>query len=86
MSALCLPLDQEPFRPYQHHIVDIDDVEDENVLQHFPATNTFIAEGLKGGGGVLVHWYVRNGIVGFMRITIVPNAMPLIFFSLSLWY
>lgn len=39
-------------------VVEVDDVEDENLLEHFPATNQFIQEGLDGGGGVLVHWYV----------------------------
>lgn len=37
-------------------LVDVDDVEDENLLQHFKATNEFIEEGVAGGGGVLVHW------------------------------
>jgi dual specificity phosphatase 12 len=46
------------FKGYKHMLVDVDDVEDENLLQHFKATNAFIEEGVAGGGGVLVHWYV----------------------------
>ena len=56
VSVLRLPLDEELYRPYKHHVVEVDDVEDENILQHFPACNEFIARGLEGGGGVLVHW------------------------------
>jgi len=36
-------------------LVEVDDVEDENLLEHLPATNRFIQQGLDGGGGVLVH-------------------------------
>jgi dual specificity phosphatase 12 len=46
----------ELFQGYKHMLVDVDDVEDENLLQHFKATNEFIEEGVAGGGGVLVHW------------------------------
>jgi hypothetical protein len=49
---------EDVFEGYKHMMVDVDDVEDENLLQHFKATNAFIEEGEKGGGGVLVHWYV----------------------------
>ncbi|KAI9886766.1 MAG: hypothetical protein M1823_001409 [Watsoniomyces obsoletus] len=41
--------------PYQHLTVEIDDMEDEDFLQHFPVTNRFIQQGLDDGGGVLVH-------------------------------
>lgn len=56
LSALRLPLDQELFKPFKHMVVEVDDIDDENLLEHFPATNKFIQEGLDGGGGVLVHW------------------------------
>jgi dual specificity phosphatase 12 len=56
LSVLRLPLDKDLFSPFEHMVVEIDDVEDENLLEHFPATNRFIQEGLDGGGGVLVHW------------------------------
>ncbi|KAH7360006.1 protein-tyrosine phosphatase-like protein [Pyrenochaeta sp. MPI-SDFR-AT-0127] len=55
LSVLRTPLDQDLFRPFKHMVVEVDDVEDEDLLAHFPATNRFIQEGLKGGGGVLVH-------------------------------
>ncbi|KAF2085916.1 dual specificity protein phosphatase 12 [Saccharata proteae CBS 121410] len=55
LSVLRLPLDQELFAPFQHMVVEVDDVDDEDLLQHFPATNRFIQDGLDSGGGVLVH-------------------------------
>ena len=56
VSALRPPLDPELFVAYKHLVVELDDVEDENILEHFPTSNAFIQEGLDGGGGVLVHW------------------------------
>ncbi|MCJ1368145.1 tyrosine protein phosphatase yvh1 [Acarospora aff. strigata] len=55
LSVLRLPLDEELFAKYKHHVVEVDDVDDENLLEHFAATNAFIQDGLDGGGGVLVH-------------------------------
>ncbi|KAH4927970.1 protein-tyrosine-phosphatase [Parastagonospora nodorum] len=56
VSVLRLPLDQDLFSPFKEHmVVEVDDVDDENLLEHFPATNRFIKAGLNGGGGVLVH-------------------------------
>ncbi|KAF2461427.1 protein-tyrosine phosphatase-like protein [Lineolata rhizophorae] len=55
LSVLKLPLDQGLFRDFRHMVVEVDDDDDEDLLQHFPATNQFIQEGLDGGGGVLVH-------------------------------
>jgi dual specificity phosphatase 12 len=60
LSVLSLPLDKVLFAPYKHMVVKVDDVEDENLLEHFTTTNGFIEEGLEGGGGVLVHWWVRH--------------------------
>lgn len=56
VSVLCLPLDADLFQDYQHLVIEVNDVEDENILQHFPTSNAFIQEGLDGGGGVIVHW------------------------------
>jgi dual specificity phosphatase 12 len=56
LSVLRTPLDQDLFSPFKHMVVEVDDVDDENLLEHFPSTNRFIQEGLDGGGGVLVHW------------------------------
>ena len=36
--------------------MQVDDVEDENLLGEFARTGKFIKEGLRSGGGVLVHW------------------------------
>ena len=38
--------------------IDVDDVDDENLLQHFPAATKFIQSGLDAGGSVLIHWLV----------------------------
>lgn len=56
LSVLTLPLDRALFEDYQHLAIDIDDDEDADIIQHFPACNAFIRDGLRGGGGVLVHW------------------------------
>lgn len=60
VSALRLPLDNDLFTNFKHHVVEVDDVEDENIIEHFAGSNAFIQEGLDGGGGVLVHWWVHN--------------------------
>ena len=60
VSALCLPIDRDLFQGYKHLVVEVNDVEDENILQHFPTTNAFIRDGVGGGGGVLVHWWVMT--------------------------
>ena len=59
LSVLRLDVDENLFGSYHHKIVQVDDVDDENLLEHFPSTNKFIQDGLDSGGGVLVHWYVR---------------------------
>ncbi|KAI6847012.1 dual specificity protein phosphatase 12, partial [Hortaea werneckii] len=55
LSILRLPLDQDLFRDYHHKVVEVDDVDDENLLEHFPSCNDFIQDALDGGGGVFVH-------------------------------
>ncbi|KAJ5711596.1 dual specificity phosphatase [Penicillium malachiteum] len=40
---------------YQHHKIDVDDIDDENILCHFPDAVKFIQSGLDSGGSVLVH-------------------------------
>ncbi|TKX18641.1 tyrosine-protein phosphatase [Elsinoe australis] len=55
LSVLRLPLDQDLFEGYTHHVVEIDDVDDENLLEHLPPCIKFIQDGLDTGGGVLVH-------------------------------
>jgi len=56
VSALRLPLEEDLFVNFRHHVVEVDDVDDENIMEHFPASNAFIQDGLDAGGGVLVHW------------------------------
>lgn len=51
-----MDLDKELLKDYKHMQVEVDDVEDENLLEHFKATNAFIQEGLDSGGSVFVHW------------------------------
>ena len=48
----------ETFGPYHHHCIDIDDVDDENLLEHIPTAVKFIQSGLDAGGSVLIHWLV----------------------------
>lgn len=55
LSVLRLPLDKELFENYEHKVVEVDDVEDENLAEHFPDCNRFIQDGLDAGGGVFVH-------------------------------
>lgn len=56
VSALRLPLEEDLFVNFRHHVVEVDDVDDENIMEQFPASNAFIQDGLDAGGGVLVHW------------------------------
>lgn len=53
---LKLPVEQGLFEGFTHKAVEVDDVEDENLLEHFPECNRFIQSGIESGGGVLVHW------------------------------
>ncbi|KAJ5812214.1 hypothetical protein N7474_008515 [Penicillium riverlandense] len=56
LSVLRLNTAEETtFAPYRHHFIDVDDVDDENLLEHFPTAIKFIQAGLDTGGGVLVH-------------------------------
>ncbi|RMJ26033.1 Dual specificity phosphatase [Aspergillus sp. HF37] len=55
LSVLQISQPDETFGPYHHHCIDVDDVSDENLLQHFPFAVRFIQSGLDAGGGVFVH-------------------------------
>ncbi|KAI9930865.1 hypothetical protein ASPWEDRAFT_247536 [Aspergillus wentii DTO 134E9] len=55
VSVLRLQQVDETFASFHHHRIDVDDVDDENLLEHFPAAVKFIQSGLDAGGGVLVH-------------------------------
>ena len=63
VSVLRLPLDPDLYANYKHLVVELDDLEDEDILQHFATANAFIREGLEAGGGVLVHWCARLKLV-----------------------
>ena len=58
VSVLQMQLEVDLFSSYKHLQIQVDDLDDEDLLQHFPATNAFIQSGLDEGGGVLVHWWV----------------------------
>ncbi|GCB23938.1 tyrosine-protein phosphatase yvh1 [Aspergillus awamori] len=55
VSVLRLQPADDVFESFQHHCIEVDDVDDENLLEHFPAAVKFIQSGLDAGGGVLVH-------------------------------
>ncbi|EER26098.1 Dual specificity phosphatase, catalytic domain containing protein [Coccidioides posadasii C735 delta SOWgp] len=49
-------VDKDRFKSFQGHLhIAVDDISDEDLLQHFPTTNAFIRSGLEQGGGVLIH-------------------------------
>jgi dual specificity phosphatase 12 len=56
LSVLRLNPSEETFDGYEHHSIGVDDTDDDNLLEHFPAAIKFIQAGLDTGGGVLVHW------------------------------
>src|SRR5436189_6479432 len=58
ITVLRMEADERQFDSFEHLHIHVDDVADENLLEHFPSTNAFIQSGLDGGGGVLVHWSV----------------------------
>lgn len=55
LTVLKLPVEQGLFDGFEHMAVEVDDVEDENLLEHFPETNRFIQSAFDAGGSVLVH-------------------------------
>ncbi|KAL4809041.1 protein-tyrosine phosphatase-like protein [Aspergillus unguis] len=55
LSVIKLQPSDDTFSGYQHHHIEVDDLEDENLLEHFPSAVKFIQSGLDAGGSVLVH-------------------------------
>ncbi|KAK2749583.1 tyrosine protein phosphatase yvh1 [Myotisia sp. PD_48] len=56
VTVLRLGIDEDRFINFDKHLViAVDDVEDEDLLQHFPRAIQFIQSGLDAGGGVFVH-------------------------------
>ena len=83
VSALRLPLDQDLYAKYKHLVVEVDDDDDEDMVQHFATTNAFIREGLNGGGAVLVHWCACLSLpFGFLQTR--PSALPSLLASSAL--
>lgn len=56
LSVLKLPVEEGLFDGFEHMAVEVDDVEDENLLEHFPACNRFIQSAIESGGSILIHW------------------------------
>ena len=57
ISVMTLPLDQDLYAKYEHLVVECDDLEEENLLQHFATTKNFIRRGVEENVGVLCHWW-----------------------------
>ncbi|KAF8545101.1 protein-tyrosine phosphatase-like protein [Trichophaea hybrida] len=55
VSVLRLPLDKSLFEGFEHLVVEVDDVEDGNLIEHFAITNEFISNALNNDGAVLIH-------------------------------
>ncbi|KAJ9270964.1 hypothetical protein DTO212C5_2909 [Paecilomyces variotii] len=55
VSVLRLQPSEDLFAPYKHLAIEVDDVDDENILEHFPRAIAFIQSGLDEGGSVLIH-------------------------------
>jgi len=55
VSVLRLPLDQALFEGFEHLVIEADDVEEENLIEHFAKTNEFISGALRDSGSVLIH-------------------------------
>ncbi|KAL4819113.1 protein-tyrosine phosphatase-like protein [Aspergillus spinulosporus] len=55
LSVIRLQPRDDIFAGYHHHRIEVDDLDDENLLEHFPSAIKFIQSGLDAGGGVLVH-------------------------------
>ncbi|KAL5000722.1 protein-tyrosine phosphatase-like protein [Aspergillus recurvatus] len=55
LSVIRLRPSDDTFAGYQHHQIEVDDLDDENLLEHFPSAIKFIQSGLDAGGSVLVH-------------------------------
>ncbi|GAB1191581.1 hypothetical protein APSETT444_000761 [Aspergillus pseudonomiae] len=72
LSVLRLQPQEETFAGFQHHRIDVDDVEDENLLEHFPSAIKFIQSGLDAGGGVL-----PSALTPQSALAIIKESRPL---------
>lgn len=62
LSVLRLPMDKSLFQDFEHLVVEVDDVEDENLIQHFASTNAFVEKAMASDGAVFIHWYVGERV------------------------
>lgn len=59
VTVLRQPLDRALFEGYEHLVIEVDDVEEDNLIEHFATTFRWIDEALKEkeGNNVFIHWY-----------------------------
>lgn len=55
LSVVSAPPKNFDFAAYQHLCLTVDDMESEDIIQHFPVANDFVSRGLQSGGSVLIH-------------------------------
>ncbi|OJJ44728.1 hypothetical protein ASPZODRAFT_70960 [Penicilliopsis zonata CBS 506.65] len=67
VSVLRLNQADELLAPFQRHVIEVDDVSDEDLLVHLPAAVRFIQSGLDAGGSVLVHCNAGSSAMGKSR-------------------
>jgi protein-tyrosine phosphatase len=52
-------------------MIEANDVEEENLIQHFAGANEFIVDAHANGGAVLIHWFVFLFPILFWRIKLI---------------
>ncbi|TGZ83872.1 dual specificity protein phosphatase 12 [Ascodesmis nigricans] len=55
VTVLRQPLDHTLFEGYEHLVIEVDDVEEENLIEHFARSYSWIDEAVKKGGRVFIH-------------------------------
>ena len=64
VTVLRIYINKDRFKVFGKHLhIPVDD---DDLMQHFPATNQFIQSGLDGGGGVLVRWWGAFYLIYFL--------------------
>lgn len=75
--------DESTFASFRHLTIDVDDVADEDLLEHFGTANVFIQAGIDSGGGVLVHWLVFAPFPS--EVSLQTVQVPSFFLSHKFW-